>query len=62
MELLKEHAEFLENFKDQLLIVLMKRLGNKISIPLKEVDDTGQDLLSFKVVDKVFHFELSKKE
>jgi len=56
------HAEVLDNFKDQLLIVLMKRLGNKVSIPVAEVDDTGSDLLAFSVNDGVFEFTLSKKQ
>jgi hypothetical protein len=55
------HAAVLDDFKDQLLIVLMKRLGRKVSIPLTEVDDTGGDLLHFAIVDGVFHFELRKK-
>lgn len=56
-----EHAEVLDDFKDQLLIVFLKRLGGTVSIPLAEVDDTGQDMLSFSVVDGVFHFELQKQ-
>ena len=34
----------MDRFKDQLLIVLLKRLGGEGSIPVAEVDDTGQDL------------------
>lgn len=56
------HAEVMENFKEQLLIVFLKRLGGKIDIPVSEVDDTAQDILSFCIRDKVFYFELSKKE
>lgn len=56
-----EHAAVLDNFKDQLLIVFLKRLGGKVSIPVAEVDDTGQDLLAFAVRDGVFHFEMRKK-
>lgn len=56
------HADVLDDFKDQLLIVFLKRLGGKVSIPLAEVDDTGQDLLAFKIDEnRVFHFEASKK-
>lgn len=55
------HAEVIDDFKDQLLIVFLKRLGKKVSIPLAEVDDTGSDILSFKIEDGVFHFEVSKK-
>jgi hypothetical protein len=45
----------------------MKRLrdkyGDGLEFPLAEVDDTGQDLLSFSIdpVTKAFHFELEKK-
>lgn len=57
-----EHAAVLDNFKDQLLIVFLKRLGGKVSIPVAEVDDTGQDMLAFRIDEnKVFHFEASKK-
>ena len=57
-----EHAAVIDNFKDQLLIVFLKRLGGKVSIPLAEVDDTGQDLFAFRIDEsKVFHFELRKK-
>ena len=55
------HADVLDDFKDQLLIVFLKRLGGKVSIPVAEVDDTGRDLLALSVVDGVFHFETRKK-
>jgi hypothetical protein len=55
------HADVLDDFKDQLLIVFLKRLGGQVSIPLAEVDDTGQDLLEFNIVDGVFHFHARKK-
>lgn len=57
------HADVLDDFKDQLLIVLLKRLADKgaVSIPIAEVDDTGQDIASFSIRNGVFHFELSKK-
>lgn len=56
-----EHAAVLDDFKDQLLIVFLKRLGGKVSIPLAEVDDTGGDMLAFRVDNGVFHFETGKK-
>jgi len=56
-----EHAAMLDDLKDQLLLVLVKRLGNKVSIPITEVDDTANDLLSFNVADGKFNFYLSKK-
>lgn len=55
------HAAALDNFKDQLLIVFLKRLGGDVRIPVTEIDDTGNDLLAFSVNDGVFHFEIRKK-
>ncbi len=58
-----EHAAVLDDFKDQLLIVFLRRLGSTVSIPLSEVDDTGGELLAFRIDEnKVFHFELRKKQ
>ncbi len=57
-----EHAAVMDDLKDQLLIVLLKRLGGVASIPVTEVDDTGQDMLAFRIDEnRVFHFELRKK-
>lgn len=63
------HADVMENFRDQLLIVLIKRLADKdgkLMIPVAETDDTGGDLLAFSVQGvggpaPAFHFELQKK-
>lgn len=55
------HAAVLDDFKDQLLIVFIKRLGGVVDIPVAEVDDTGGDLVAFSVSDGVFHFEIRKK-
>ena len=57
-----EHAALLDDLKDQLLIVLIKRLGGKITLPIAEVDDTGQDMLSMSVDPETgFYFEVVKK-
>lgn len=56
------HAELMENLKEQLLIVFLKRLGGKASIPVAEVDDTSQDSLMFNIRDGVFNFEIVKKD
>ena len=62
-DLAPEHAEMIDNLKDQLLIVFLKRLGGKAAIPVSEIDDTGQDLFAFRVDEnQVFHFEVSKKQ
>lgn len=55
------HAAVMDDLKDQLLIVFLKRLGGKVSIPLMEVDDTGMDMLAFRIENKMFHFEIKKK-
>lgn len=55
------HADVLDDFKDQLLIVFLKRLGGKVSIPVGEVDDTKQDNLAFSINDGQFHFETRNK-
>lgn len=58
-----EHAAALDDMKDQLLIVLIKRLGGKVTIPVAEIDGTGSDLLAFSVdpVARTFRFVASKK-
>lgn len=58
------HADVLDDFKDQLLVVFLKRLqkaGQKLDFPVAEVDETGHDLVSFSVDKGIFHFVLSKK-
>jgi hypothetical protein len=58
------HANTLDDFKDQLLIVFLKRLKSR-DVPLVfsvlEVDNTQNDLVSFSVQNGVFNFVLSKK-
>ena len=57
------HANLVDELKEQLLIVFLKRLGGKVAIPCAEVDNTGQDLFSFSVDEhRVFHFEIRKKQ
>lgn len=58
------HAQVLDDFKDQLLIMLIKRLADKngvLEIPVAETDATGGDLLSFAVRDRTFVFQLGRK-
>jgi hypothetical protein len=57
------HADVLDDFKDQFLVVLLKRLAKdgKVNIPMKEMDDTGNDLVSFSINEGVFNFVVSKK-
>jgi hypothetical protein len=59
-----EHAALIDNLKDQLLIVFLKRLkakGDDLRFHVSEVDDTGQDMLAFNVVNGTFNFELKRK-
>lgn len=58
------HAAVMDDFKEQLLIVAMKRLADsqgRVVIPVVEVDDTSGDLLAFSIHDGAFHFEVRKK-
>jgi len=59
-----EHAQAIDDMKDQLLIALIRRLGGKVAIPVSEVDDTGGVVLLFHV-DYEEHqlcFELQDKQ
>jgi len=60
-ELSPEAAQAMENFRDQLMIVLLQRLGDKVSIPVAEVDNTGGHLVTMKVENGVFNIEVIKK-
>jgi hypothetical protein len=59
-----EHAAAMEAMRDQLLIVFLKRLGGKVSIPVAEIDNTGNDTLAFQldVTKRLFSFEILKKQ
>lgn len=63
------HHDLLENFRDQLLVALLARLGGKdgrFEIPVAEVDATGDKLVSFAIQEtpagKAFLFVVSKKQ
>jgi hypothetical protein len=59
MAMSPEHAEAIELLNKELLIVFLRRLGGKVSIPCAEVDATEGVGLAFRIDDqKVFHFEL----
>ena len=59
-----EHAQFIDDMKDQLLIALVRRLGGNLNIPIAEVDDTGGVVLLFRInyEDKQFCFEVQDKQ
>jgi len=55
------HGEMAKMITPQLCIVLLKRLGGSVEVPVAELDDTGSDLMSLALRDGVFHFQLEKK-
>lgn len=55
-------AELIDNMKDQLLIVLIQRLGGKVSIPCGEIDDTGGLVLMMGIDGRSFDFEIVRKQ
>lgn len=56
-----EHQMVIEAMKSQLIIALVRRLGNKVEMPVAEIDSTGSSNLTMKVVEGVFTFEVVKK-
>jgi hypothetical protein len=54
-------AKAMEDMRDQLLIVFLKRLGGKASIPVDEFDATGGQALriSIDAATRVFHFDVA---
>lgn len=58
------HAEVLDDFKDQLLVTLLRRLADKdgnVQVPVADVDANGSYYVGMAVRDGVFHFEVRKK-
>lgn len=57
------HAALIDAMKGQLLIVLVRRLGGKLTIPVAEVDDTSGVNLLFAVDQeaRTFTFEVVDK-
>jgi hypothetical protein len=61
------HHDLLENMRDQLVIVLPKRLMDKdglVRVPIEEVDGTGGSVVSFSVdhMAREFKFVVSRKQ
>ncbi|MDG4887618.1 hypothetical protein [Mesorhizobium sp. WSM4887] len=57
-----EHQMVVEAMKSQLIIALVRRLGNKVEMPVAEIDSTGSSNLAMKAVDGVFTFEVVDKK
>lgn len=55
------HGEMARMIMPQLCIVLLKRLGGEVTVPVSELDDTGSDLMVLSLNDGVFQFQLEKK-
>jgi hypothetical protein len=55
-------AARLDDFKDQLLIAFLRRLGNKVTIPVQEVDETGRFVCAFNIENGAFNFVLTEKQ
>lgn len=60
----QEHADAIEAMKNQLIIVLINRLGGKAKIPVAEIDGTGQYLLTMRLDPerRRFEFDVRKKQ
>lgn len=58
-----EAAALMENMRDQLLIVLLNRLGGELTVPISEVDGTGGYTMSLSVDPqaRTFTFKTDKK-
>jgi hypothetical protein len=54
------HADVIDDLKDELLIVFLRRMGGKVSIPVAEVDNTAGLGIALRVVNGVFEFELQE--
>lgn len=57
-----EHAQALENFRDQLLIALLLRAGPTVIVPIAEVDATGDYIVAMSITDGNFNFNVRKKQ
>jgi hypothetical protein len=64
------HGAAIEELKNQLLVVFLKRLtkpGEELVIPVSEIDATGQDLVAMRLIGDPrvgatsFGFTVSKK-
>lgn len=57
-----EHGQLLAQMLPQLLIAMVKKNGGTYKIHVSDIDDTGQDLLGFRVDEQNnFIFEVGKK-
>lgn len=59
-------SNLMSAFKDQVLLVLVNRLGGTVDLPMSEIDETGQFIASITPVvtpaGQVFRIEVRKKD
>ncbi len=57
------HADAIDDLKEQLLLVLIRRLGGDVRIPCDEIDSTGQLVLemSLNADTREFRFVIKGK-
>ncbi|EKF43309.1 hypothetical protein NA8A_04738 [Nitratireductor indicus C115] len=62
-DLSAEHYMAIDAMKDQLLIVLINRLGGKVDLPVSEIDGTGGCYLMMRLDEqsRTFEFEVRRK-
>lgn len=53
--------ELMAQLRDQLLIVLIRRAGGKVVVPVQEIDATGDLVLSMEVDGESFIFAVEPK-
>lgn len=56
-----EARALIDAMKDQLLLVLVQRLGGEIRVPVAEVDGTGGLLMSLGIDGSDFIFKVTRK-
>ncbi len=57
-----EHAAAMDDFKDQLLVALLHRLGDRVTVPIAEVDATGRFIVLMSIKDGAFNFIVQEKQ
>ena len=59
-----EHAAVIEDFRDQLLVALVKHYGPVVTVPVADVDATGGYVMLMRVdaETREFHLEVRKKQ
>lgn len=58
-------ADLMDNFKEQLVVCLLKRLQDKrgvVRVPVAEVDATGDVVIMLAIRNNEFIFEVKKKQ